>query len=65
MSKKLFSKSETIGEFEMKNLHNLVNEIGVMMTPDEYIELGRVFVKVMNRIYKENDVEPEWEAVLG
>ena len=55
--KNLISKSETIGIPDIRNLMELTQELGKMLTPTEYLMIVHVYDSASKRLLRENGQE--------
>lgn len=50
----IYSHSETIGVVEIRNLIELTQTMGKMLTRDEYVAIASVYSGAIERLLKEN-----------
>lgn len=55
--KNLISKSETIGIPDIRNLMELTQELGKMLTQTEYLMIVHVYDSAIKRLLRENGQE--------
>lgn len=55
--KNLISKSETIGIPDIRNLMELTQELGKILTPTEYLMIVHVYDSAIKRLLRENGQE--------
>ena len=59
--KMLVSQSETIGVPEIRNLMELTQTMGRVLTHDEYVEIASVYTKTIDRLLRENGEDGDAE----
>ena len=56
-SERVYSKSETIGVIELRQLQEMISSVGRILTQTEYQSIMAVFGQACGRALKENGLE--------